>query len=370
MKIGFDAKRLFNNRSGLGNYSRTLVGQLVRNHPQDSIVLYTPRAGMEVDFTSAPNVRTVFPQGAWRRMGSLWRTSALAGIAAKDGVELYHGLSHELPVGIERTPVRSVVTIHDLIFMRHPEFYSAFDAWMHLRKVRYATRVADAVVAISRQTCKDIVELLGVPEEKIRVVYQSIAPLYTGGLSADRVEEQLSGFDLPKDFVLCVGTIERRKNQGVLLEALRALPEVNLVLVGRRSGRYGQQLDRYIERHGLSSRVRLLSGVSSLQLACLYHRSRFVAYPSIYEGFGLPIVEAMQGGAHLLGRVFFRGGRPRGALRPVPQRTGHYGGDGSAVAGRRTARASVRRRLAAGTAFLRRGYLGAHVCPVQRTFGP
>ena len=300
MKIGFDAKRLFNNRSGLGNYSRTLVGQLVRNHPQDSIVLYTPRAGMEVDFTSAPNVRTVFPQGAWRRMGSLWRTSALAGIAAKDGVELYHGLSHELPVGIERTPVRSVVTIHDLIFMRHPEFYSAFDAWMHLRKVRYATRVADAVVAISRQTCKDIVELLGVPEEKIRVVYQSIAPLYTGGLSADRVEEQLSGFDLPKDFVLCVGTIERRKNQGVLLEALRALPEVNLVLVGRRSGRYGQQLDRYIERHGLSSRVRLLSGVSSLQLACLYHRSRFVAYPSIYEGFGLPIVEAMGCGKAVL----------------------------------------------------------------------
>ena len=144
----------------------------------------------------------------------------------------------------------------------------------------------------------------------------------------------------------------------MLLEALRALPEVNLVLVGRRSGRYGQQLDRYIERHGLSSRVRLLSGVSSLQLVCLYHRSRFVAYPSIYEGFGLPIVEAMGCGKAVLtssGGCFSEAGGQGALVRPVPRCAGHYGGDGSAVAGRRTARASVRRRLAAGAAFLSDG---------------
>lgn len=294
MKIGFDAKRLFNNRSGLGNYSRTLVGQLVRNHPGDRFALYTPKAGMEVDFASADNVRTVFPRGVWKHFGSLWRTEALAGLSAREGQDLYHGLSHELPAGIEKTGVKSVVTIHDLIFMRHPEFYSSFDAWMHRKKVRYACRVADAVVAISEQTKRDVVELLGVPEEKIRVVYQSIAPFFAGDMAPSDVADQLAGFGLPEDFVLCVGTIERRKNQMVLLEALRELPGVSLVLVGRRSGRYGQKLEKYIAENGLSLRVRFLSGVSSRQLACLYRKCRFVAYPSIYEGFGLPIVEAIR----------------------------------------------------------------------------
>ena len=166
MKIGFDAKRLFNNRSGLGNYSRTLVGQLSAENPDDRYYLYTPKTGMEVDFASRQNVCTVVPQGLWRGWGSLWRTKALAGLSGRHGLDIFHGLSHELPAGIERTGVRSVVTIHDLIFMRHPEFFPAVDAYVYGRKVLYACRVADAIVAISESAPPGILAIWGETRRK------------------------------------------------------------------------------------------------------------------------------------------------------------------------------------------------------------
>lgn len=358
MNIGFDAKRLFNNRSGLGNYSRTLVGQLVDEHPDDRYLLYTPKADIEVDFASAPNVRTVFPEGWWRASGSLWRTYAVAAAASRQGLDIFHGLSHELPVGIERTGVRSVVTIHDLIFMRHPEFFPAIDAWIYGRKVRYAVRVADAVVAISEQTKRDLIDLLEVPEEKIHVIYQSVAPVYRPDAavraSEGEPDDDLAVADIPADFVLCVGTIEARKNQKALVEAMQALPrEVHLVLVGRRSGAYGKHLDRFVARCGLGDRVHVLSGISSGTLTALYRRCRFVAYPSFYEGFGLPIVEALGSGKAVLtsqGGCFSEAGGP-GALYVRPH-------DVPALARAMRALwddASLRNRLAGdGAAYIRR----------------
>lgn len=316
MKIGFDAKRLFNNTSGLGNYSRTLVRRLVSGYPQDEFTLFTPKARLEVDFLPVPNVQTVFPEGLWKRFKGLWRTKKLAGLSRKARLDIYHGLSHELPAGIRRAGVKSVVTVHDLIFMRHPEFYSPVDVWIHKRKVRYACRAADAVIAISEQTKKDIVELLGTPQDKIHVIYQSIEPWFARELPQAEIDRELAELNLPERFVLCVGTVEKRKNQLALLRAMENLPEVHLVLVGRRSGSYGKKLEDYIEKHGLAPRVTFLSGVSSHRLACLYRRCLFVAYPSVYEGFGLPIVEGIGSGKAVLttaGGCFSEAGGP-GAL--------------------------------------------------------
>ncbi len=316
MKIGFDAKRLFNNTSGLGNYSRTLVRQLVGGYPQDQFTLFTPKACVEVDFLPASNARTVMPGGLWKRFKGLWRTKKLAGLSRAAGLDVYHGLSHELPAGIRKSGVKSVVTVHDLIFMRHPEFYSPIDAWIHKRKVRYACRTADAVIAISEQTKKDIVELLGTPESKIHVIYQSIEPWFAREIPAAEIDRELARLGLPENFVLCVGTVEKRKNQLALLQAMKNLPDVHLVLVGRRSGSYGKNLEKYIEKHGLAPRVTFLSGVSSYRLACLYRKCLFVAYPSVYEGFGLPIVEGIGSGKAVLttaGGCFSEAGGP-GAL--------------------------------------------------------
>lgn len=316
MKIGFDAKRLFNNTSGLGNYSRTLVRRLVGGYPQDEFTLFTPKARLEVDFLPASNVQTVFPEGLWKRFKGLWRTEKLARLSREARLDIYHGLSHELPAGIQKSGVKSVVTVHDLIFMRHPEFYSPVDVWIHKRKVRYACRAADTVIAISEQTKKDIVELLGTPENKIHVIYQSIEPWFVREIPSEEIDRELAGLELPEKFVLCVGTIEKRKNQLALLRAMESLPEEHLVLVGRRSGSYGKKLEDYIEKRGLAPRVTFLSGVSSHRLACLYRRCLFVAYPSVYEGFGLPIVEGLGSGKAVLttaGGCFSEAGGP-GAL--------------------------------------------------------
>lgn len=320
MKIGFDAKRLFNNTSGLGNYSRTLVRQLVSGYPQDKFTLFTPKARLEVDFLPAPNAETVFPEGIWKRFKGLWRTAKTAALSQDMGLDIYHGLSHELPSGIQKSGVKSVVTVHDLIFMRHPEFYSPVDVWIHKRKVRYACRVADAVIAISEQTKKDIVELLGTPENKIHVIYQSIEPWFAREIPQADMDRELAGLGLPEKFVLCVGTIEKRKNQLALLQAMKDLPDVHLVLVGRRSGSYGKNLEKYIEKHGLSNRVTFLSGVTSRRLACLYRKCLFVAYPSVYEGFGLPIVEGIGSGKAILttsGGCFSEAGGPGALYVPV-----------------------------------------------------
>lgn len=316
MKIAFDAKRLFNNTSGLGNYSRTLVGQLLRTHPSDRFSLFTPAVRLDVPYLPADNAEIVRPAGIWTHLKSVWRTYAPGGICRRQGIDIYHGLSHELPVGLKKRGIKSVVTIHDLIFLRHPEFYSPVDVWIHTRKVRYACRTADAVIAISQQTRRDIVELLGTPPEKIEVVYQSISPVYGAGPEAGQAEKDLAPLCLPEDFVLCVGTIERRKNQLALLQAMRQVPAVRLVVVGRRSGRYYRELVKYIAANGLSDRVTFLSGVSSRVLAGLYKKCRFVAYPSVYEGFGLPIVEAIGSGKAVLtssGGCFAEAGGP-GAL--------------------------------------------------------
>ena len=301
MKIGFDAKRLFNNTSGLGNYSRTLVGSLAVEYPGDTHVLFTPKRKLRVDFLPAENVRVETPRGMYKLSGGLWRTVAIAGLCKRERLDIYHGLSHELPAGIEKTGVKSVVTMHDLIFMRHPELYGPVDAWIHTRKARYACRTADAVIAISRQTRDDVVELLGVPPEKVHVVYQGInEAAFSREIPHDEVERELAAFALPEKFILCVGTVERRKNQMVLLKALARTPEANLVIVGRKSGGYYRELDEFAKSNGLSDRVRFLSGVTDRQLACLYKKCLFVAYMSIYEGFGLPIVEALGNGRAVL----------------------------------------------------------------------
>lgn len=353
MKIGFDAKRLFNNTSGLGNYSRTLVRRLVSGYPQDEFTLFTPKARLEVDFLPAPNAQTVFPEGLWKRFKGLWRTKKLAGLSRKARLDIYHGLSHELPAGIRRAGVKSVVTVHDLIFMRHPEFYSPVDVWIHKRKVRYACRAADAVIAISEQTKKDIVELLGTPQDKIHVIYQSIEPWFARELPQAEIDRELAELNLPERFVLCVGTVEKRKNQLALLRAMENLPEVHLVLVGRRSGSYGKKLEDYIEKHGLAPRVTFLSGVSSHRLACLYRRCLFVAYPSVYEGFGLPIVEGIGSGKAVLttaGGCFSEAGGPGALYVPL--------GDARAMAevmGRLWNEAELREILAAqGREYIKR----------------
>jgi hypothetical protein len=163
MRIGFDAKRAFNNYSGLGNYSRYIISNVCRFYPENECFLYTPKIADPDLFNQPKSTSIQFPHsGIWRRYGALWRSFRLGQRLKKDGIELYHGLSNELPYGIHRSGIRSVITIHDLIFMEHPELYPSASRKIYEVKARYGTRIANRIIAASNQTKDDIVRLLHV----------------------------------------------------------------------------------------------------------------------------------------------------------------------------------------------------------------
>lgn len=283
MVIGYDAKRAFCNRTGLGNYSRGVV------HGRWSSVLYTPKITLQWD--GVPEGAAVRrPQGLWRLMPSLWRTLAPAQHVQADGVQIYHGLSHELPLGLPKK-VCKVVTMHDLIVRRYPKYFSVFDRIVHRLKQRHACRVADIVVAISEQTKRDLIDMMGVPEEKIKVVYQSCEPQFWESVRDERsVNSVREKYGLPERYFICVGTVEQRKNQFCAISAVRRMPEdVALVIIGRSRGRYG----RFVEAASDGRRVRLLQGVPFADFPALYAGAVASIYMSRFEGFGIPVLESM-----------------------------------------------------------------------------
>jgi glycosyltransferase involved in cell wall biosynthesis len=294
MQIGFDAKRAFCNNTGLGVYSRNLLNALREYAPAHGYHLFTPDTGTSL-FPEADRfpVHTP-PKGV---LGAWWRTWGVAGAAAKAGVRVFHGLSHELPFGLRKKGLASVVTMHDLIYLRYPEYFGAFDRRVYDVKFRSACAQADAVVAVSEQTKADLVAFFGLPPERVRVIYQANEPAFE---QPDFGASERSFFSryptLPKDYLLYVGSIIPRKNLLGIVRALGRLANWGLrpalVVVG--SGKtYLRDTLREAERLGVRQQLHLLGQVDRPAMPALYRGARFLAYPSFFEGFGIPIIEAL-----------------------------------------------------------------------------
>jgi len=297
-----DAKRAVLNNTGLGNYSRYAIAAMASVFPDSRLRLYTPRLADNQRLSSVAtrsNVEFVTPsvRGLLGR-GSLWRTWGMAEQLKADGVQLYHGLSNELPLSIRRAGCASVVTVHDVIWRRVPGDYSAIDRRLYDWKYGQSMRRATRVIAISKCTKADIVNDFGVEPSKIDVIYQGVDPIFNVLPDADECERVRELYALPREYVVQVGRVERRKNQLLTVKALRALPEdVKLVLVGgRRMHDYVAEIDGYIAANGLADRVLWLGNVDFNHLPAIYAMALAAAYPSRYEGFGLPVAEALSAG--------------------------------------------------------------------------
>jgi glycosyltransferase involved in cell wall biosynthesis len=301
MRIGFDAKRAFHNPTGLGNYSRTLLQNLAVQFPDSRYVLFNPKQANPVLATflnSHPSLEEVLPDpGIGKRFSTFWRVFQLAGAASRAKVDLFHGLSNELPVGIHRQPFPTVVSQHDLIYLRHPEWYPFTDRMIYLRKSRYACRAANKVIAISEQTKRDLISFLNVPESTIRVVYQSISPVFLNPQNRTGPQEIRRKFDLPEAFLLFVGQGEGRKNLEGALRALALIPKaVRIPLVVLSYSPLSTNIQGIVAGLGLKKEVLFRQGVTQPELAGIYPMATALLYPSYYEGFGLPVVEALQSG--------------------------------------------------------------------------
>lgn len=292
MRIGFDAKRVFHNTSGLGNYSRDVVRMLSTQFPEHSYLLYNPKPGKAGRFNPEKNTTTHYPEGfLYKKFSSAWRRGPIIKQLQKDQIDLFHGLSNELPAGIERTTIKSVVTIHDVIFLRYPEWYARADRIIHKMKIKSAALNAHRIIAISEQTRDDLVHFLDIPAEKISIIYQGCHPAFKRDYPEEQQISIRKKFGLPQQFLLSVGTVEARKNLLTVVKSLRYHP-LSLIVVGKET-KYAEKVKQYIHQENLAQRVIFLKDVTMEELAIIYRLATVFCYPSVFEGFGIPIIEAL-----------------------------------------------------------------------------
>src|ERR1051325_4033137 len=191
MNIGFDAKRAFLNASGLGIYSRTVIKALVNTFPQHNYSLFTPKKSKSLfsEFISKhKNASIILPKGIINEnLSSRWRSYGIT--KQLTGSDVYHGLSNELPFNINKYKGKKIVTIHDLIFLRHPKLYPLIDRKIYNKKFRSACELADTIIAVSEQTKKDIIESYKIKPKKIEVVYQSCDDVFYKERSSEEVNK-------------------------------------------------------------------------------------------------------------------------------------------------------------------------------------
>lgn len=306
MNIGFDAKRAFQNTTGLGHYSRTLVASLAQYFPEHAYYLFAPKITSLFNTGAYKNIHSIAPNAFPSTLfKSAWRSKWVIKDLLKNNIDIYHGLSHEIPVGIQNTHIKSVVTIHDLIFERYPEQYSKIDVQIYRKKFMYACKHSNKIIAISNQTKQDIIDFYKIPEEKISICYQSCNPAFFKKATEEEKAAVKAKYNLPEQFYLYVGSVIERKN---LLTICKAIKELNnnipLVVIGNGDG-YLQKVKTFVAENNLQLKVIFLSETAAAKdeafktakdFPAIYQCAEAMIYPSIFEGFGIPVLEALAGG--------------------------------------------------------------------------
>jgi glycosyltransferase involved in cell wall biosynthesis len=305
MNIGFDAKRAYHNQTGLGHYSRTLIHSLAKYFPAHEYFLFNPKPSSLFQF-GEKNIHEVLPdQFPATLFTSAWRSSWVKHDLKKLDIGIYHGLSHEIPVGIQNTKIKSVVTVHDLIHERYPGQYNPIDVKIYNRKFRYACQHADKIIAISGQTKNDILEFYKTPAEKIVITYQSCNPAFGELVSKEQKGIIRLKYGLPRKFFLYVGSIIERKNLLNICKAifiLRDESQIPLVIIGD-GGKYKQRVKDFVKQNRLEEKIIFLSDQdvaksskafqNAEDFPAIYQAATGMIYPSFFEGFGIPVLEAL-----------------------------------------------------------------------------
>ncbi|MDE1546528.1 glycosyltransferase family 1 protein [Dechloromonas agitata] len=295
MRIGVDVSPLVGNLTGIGRYTHEVLKRLIESGHE--WFLYS-HDHIDANYTERTNVhlRLVKTFRFLPRIVSVQTTIPLQ--ANLDKVDLFWSPTHRLPTLLSKKIAR-VLTIHDLVWKRAGETMRPLNRFLDATLMPEGIRIADRIIAVSEHTAFDLKTEFPTSRHKIRTIPLGVSSPFT---AAPR--ESLASMGLTGQYFLFVGTLEPRKNLGRLISAFSALPQrlreqVCLVIAGG-DGWGGVNVASIAERFGVERNIRVLGYVSEEQLATLYSHALFLAMPSLYEGFGLPLLEAMARGIPVL----------------------------------------------------------------------
>ena len=297
MRIAIDARKLRD--YGIGTYVRNLLRHLARIDQATEYVLLCRPVDVDLARQLGENFRTVTERaGPYTVREQLTVPLDLR----REGIDLFHAPHYVLP---PLTPCKSVVTIHDCIHLRFPQYLPNRFAYLYARSSLWvATHRSTRVLTVSEASKRDILRYFRVPEEKIDVIYNAIDEQFDERPTDEEIRRVRERYQLDDPFVLYAGNIKPHKNLERLIEAFHTLRKhgfehVKLLIIGDEISRYAT-LRRAVHRHKLHHHVRFLGFVSDKTLACLYRLAGVFVFPSLYEGFGLPPLEAMASGTPVI----------------------------------------------------------------------
>jgi len=295
MRICINASPAVHHVAGLGRYTQELMTALLAIDSENQYVAFYNRpseAKVDPPLDRIPHLTTNLPTKPWRFSALLAHFTRIPQDRMFPHVDLFHATDHLLP---RFSGVRSVFTLHDLVFRFYHETHKLLNRWFLTLMMPRFLKAADAVLAVSEWTKKDGVELYGLDEDRIRVIYEGVKPRFRPA-SAESMSALRQKYGIVEEFILSVGTIEPRKNLTSLLEAYRSLkdgqPELQLVIVGKKGWLY-EGFFRRLRELGLEDEVIFPGFVPDDDLPPLYSAADLFVFPSLYEGFGLPVLEAM-----------------------------------------------------------------------------
>jgi glycosyltransferase involved in cell wall biosynthesis len=301
MKIAFDARPLVKYKTGIGKYTENLLRHICDISSDSELLLFSNK---EISFNKEKNVEYAIRKRLFGKYNSsLWFQLSLPfylNSRSDNKIDLFHGTMAMLPLA---ATVPMVITIYDLVLEKFPETMY-WKNWLSLKTLmRASARKALKIIAISENTKKDIMDCFGIEDEKIRVIYLGVDRQFSPQPDPNEAGV-LSKYNLPSGYILSVGTLEPRKNILRLINAYKMVassgePVPKLVIVGGHGWR-NEDLGKLVRESGLADRVVLVGYVPDEDLPTLYRNATVFVYPSLYEGFGLPPLEAMACGTPVI----------------------------------------------------------------------
>jgi glycosyltransferase involved in cell wall biosynthesis len=294
MRICLNASPAVHHIAGLGRYTQELMAALLEVDSENEYVAFYNRPGealVDPPLDRLPHLTTNLATKPWRMSALVAHFARISQDQLFPGIDLFHATDHLLP---RLTRIKSVFTLHDLVFRFYPHTHKTLNRWFLTLMMPRFLAAADAVIAVSESTKKDAIQAYGLDEAKITVIYEGVSDHFRR-VSPEAISAVRHKYSLPEQFFLTVATIEPRKNLTLLLEAYHTLrndSSPGLVIVGRKGWLYSGFFDRLHEL-GLENDVVFPGFVPDEDLPALYSAADVFVFPSLYEGFGLPVVEAL-----------------------------------------------------------------------------